>query len=235
MSRCVLAAASLAAGALLFAGCASTPGASGSSPSVEEPSASAVDLEVAAGWLDGGRFISLVTWGSSSCVPVADEATLGADGSVAVTLSTPGEVCTADYAPRATLVAPPEGVDPAEGLDLVVTLDDARGEVSLDPFSGDAVAEYTPAAGWIDDGMFALLTWGSSSCAPVVESTSVDSSVSPVEVSVVFADPGMKACTRDMAPRIALVSVDGAARDGAVAVLTGGGAEFADPVTVPIA
>ena len=54
-----------------------------------------------AAWLDDGRIIGLVTMGSSSCVPAAEEATLEADGSLSVTLVEPDAdtACTADSCP----------------------------------------------------------------------------------------------------------------------------------------
>ena len=111
----------LAGGAL--AGCA-TPAASGpsASPSTDGDS---TEFEMDAAWLDDGRIIGLVTMGSSSCVPAAEEATLEADGSLSVTLVEPDAdtACTADMATRVTLVEVPEGVDPAEDLAITVTGD----------------------------------------------------------------------------------------------------------------
>lgn len=222
-----LAAVSLAVGALLFAGCTSaTPGGDATDPAVSE-------IEVAAGWLDGGRTVAVVTWGSSSCVPIAEDVTLGADGTVAVELGgiDPAAVCTADFAPRATLVGLPDGADAGDGIDLVVTLDDVRGEVSLDAYTGGAVAEYTPSAGWVADDLFAILTWGSSSCAPVIGNVE---EIAEAEVSVFFADLGERPCTMDMAPRVVLAGIAGVSHDGATVTLSGGDAQFAEPVTVPI-
>ena len=71
-----------------------------------------------AAWLDDGRIIGLVTTGSSTCVPAADEAMLEDDGTLSVTLVEPeaDTACTTDLVPRVTLVEVPEGVDPAEDL-----------------------------------------------------------------------------------------------------------------------
>lgn len=222
-----LAAVSLAVGALLFAGCTSAaPGGDATDPAVSE-------IELAAGWLDGGRTVAVVTWGSSSCVPIAEDVTLGADGTVAVELGgiDPAAVCTADFAPRATLVGLPDGVEAGDGVDLVVTLDDVRGEIALGAYAGGTVAEFSPSAGWVADDLFAILTWGSSSCAPVIETVE---ETSATEVSVVFADLGERACTMDMAPRVVLAGVADVSHDGATVTLSGGDAEFAEPVTLPI-
>jgi len=222
----------VAAGAIALAGC----GAATAPPAGQPTSTgSSGPLDVSAGWLDGGRAVALVTHGSSSCVPSASEAALQADGSVAVTLADPtgDAVCTADYAPRASLVSLPEGVDAAATLELTVTLGDSRGAVALDAYSGATVAEYAPSAGWIGPTSFAILTWGSSSCAPRVQSAVANGT----DIAVTFFDlPADQACTMDMAPRVALASVEVARGASAMtATLFGGDAAFATPVTIPIA
>ena len=208
---------------LVLVGCAGSASPAGS------PSATGGTqvLDVSAGWLDGGRAVAVVTHGSSSCVPSASEVSVHADGSVAVTLVDPtGEaVCTADLAPRASLVSLPNGVDAAAKLSLTVSLGTARGQVTLEPYAGPAVAEYAPSAGWIDGNVLAILTWGSSSCA-----LRVQSAVSTgTDVAVTFVDPPAdRACTMDMAPRATLLSFgDDAVDDDAPFTLTlvGGGLE----------
>lgn len=230
--RAIALSALLVAGALALAGCASGPVAPAGTPTDAGGTAA---LEVSAGWLDGGRAVALVTQGSSSCVPSASEARLQADGSVAVTLVDPtGDVvCTADLAPRVSVFSLPEGADASATLDLTVIHGDARGEVTLSPYTGGAVAEYAPSAGWVGDGTLAILTWGSSSCAPAVQ----DAAVNGTDVAVTFAAlPADRACTMDMAPRAVLAHVDGAvAASGMTATLSGGDAQFASPVTIPIA
>lgn len=230
----------LGAAALLLAGCASATPATSGGTSVPGSAPSGVsELEVEAGWLDGGRQIALVTWGSSGCVPTASEATVQADGTLAVTLDDgdPATACTADYAPRVTLVGVPENVDPTKDLDLVITGGGSRGETDLDGAPGLAAGgstDYAPSAGWVDGDMIAVLTWGSSSCAPQVESVAASDRAN---VTVTFATPpANQACTMDMAPRAVLVSVDGLDVDDDVATLTlsGGDAQFATPVTVSI-
>lgn len=234
--RSLTLAALLGAGALLLAGCAtgSTGPASGGSSA---PTAS-TELELQAGWLDGGRQIALVTQGSSSCVPMVSDATLQADGTLAISLedAPADQVCTADFAPRVSLAAAPEGVDATKALAIVVTdAHGARGEVELAGATGlVAPTENAPSAGWVSADSFALLTWGSSSCAPVVQDVAASA---PTSVTVTFATPPAdQMCTMDMAPRVALVSTAGLTVDatGATVTLTGGDAQFATPVTVPI-
>jgi len=217
---------------IAFAGCAG-----GSTPPAGSPTGTGGSgpLEVSAGWLDGGRAVAVVTHGSSSCVPSVSEVALQADGSVAVTLVDPAgdAVCTADYAPRASLVSLPTGVDAAATLELTVMLGASRGHVALDAYTGPAATEYAPSAGWIDANSFAILTWGSSSCAPRVQSAVANGN----DIAVTFVEfPADQPCTMDMGPRVVLASVEAAAAaSGMTATLSGGDAQFATPVTIPIA
>lgn len=234
ISRTLSLLAVIGAGALALVGCTSTTPNSASSGS-GAPAAGG-ELDVDAGWLDGGRMVAIVTQGSSGCIPIATAVTLQADGSVAVTLEAPAGdvVCTADFVPRASLVVLPDDADAAAELDLVVTYGDARGETDLDPYSGGPVEEFAPSAGWIDDGQFAILTWGSSSCAPRIDHVLADATDS---LTVVFVDPPAdQMCTMDMAPRVVLATVGDVDDDSiATVTLTGGGAEFATPITIPLA
>lgn len=208
----------------VLAGCATSPGGDGTG------------VELDAAWLDDGRMIGLITMGSSTCVPYADEPTL--DGAVLeVTLIEPeGDTpCTRDLVPRVTLVGVPEGVDPSQDLDIRVSGDGYSGETDLDGVAGLAgpggITEYAPSAGWADaDDTFVILTWGSSSCAPVVESVEA---TGPAEVTVAFAEfPANQVCTMDMAPRGAVATVSGLEADSNVELILTD--SVSDPITVPI-
>lgn len=224
----------LLAGGVL-AGCASSVAdAPSGSPS---GGASDTAIELDAAWLDDGRIIGLVTMGSSTCVPAADDAALQADGSLAVTLMEPDAdtVCTADMAPRVTLVEVPEGVDPSEDLVITVSGDGTSGTVELDgadDLTGGGMTEYLPSAGWTEtDGQFVFLTWGSSTCVPVISEVAA---TGPAEVTVTFqAPPEDQVCTMDMAPRAAVTSVEGLEEDDDVTLVLAGTPEF-DGVSVPI-
>ena len=237
---------SLAAGlglALLAAGvlsaCASPGGPGSGTASTPSSSASAsadagVETELEAAWLDNGRMIGLVTVGSSTCVPTAGEVAY-ADGVLEVELVDPPEdtACTRDLAPRVTVAGVPEGVDPTQDLEVRVTGaysgdTDLDGVDGLDP-SGET--DYLPSAGWVDDdGQFVVLSWGSSSCVPAVESVTA----AGTDVTVTFATPPAdQVCTMDMAPRGTLVQLDGGLDDDAEAFAILTGAEF-DNVRIPI-
>lgn len=210
-SRLVLAASTLFAAALLVAGCAGSPGATPpTSSATPDDSASApappAEDDIEAAWLDDGRMFAIVTWGSSTCVPVVDEVT--ADGQkVTVSLVDPpssdGEekACTADLAARASVGGIPEGVDPTKDVEFVVTVGDVTDDVDLDGNSAltgtpGSSTEYAPSAGWFDDDGAVLLTWGSSTCPPIVESVEEQQG----GATVTFAtEDGV--CTMDMVPR----------------------------------
>ncbi|MDX2377809.1 hypothetical protein M4I32_13465 [Microbacterium sp. LRZ72] len=230
-------AAATAGGLMLIAalaGCASAPGGE-PTESRSAPSETA-EIEADAAWLDEGRMIGLVTWGSSTCVPGVEQTTVLDDGTLVVELAEPpaDEPCTADYAPRITLVDVPEGVDPALDLAIEVTGGGIDGEISLDGVPGldpSGMTEYLPSAGWADeDGVFVLLTWGSSTCIPVISSVVA---TGPAEVTVTFETPPEdQICTMDVVPRPELVSVEGLEeRGGVTAVLVGD--EF-DGTRIPV-
>lgn len=199
----------LFAAALLVAGCTAGPG-SETPTSSPAPSADSVDdqNDIEAALLDDGRMFAVITLGSSTCVPQVDQVT--ADGqTVTVTLVDPDESqpCTKDLAPRASIGALPEGVDPKSDITLNVTYGDLTDDVDLD---GDPAAtgtpgtttEFQPSAGWFDDGGLVLLTWGSSSCAPVVESLEGSGNAG----TATFVTDEGQVCTMDMAPRATLLT-----------------------------
>ncbi|MFK4834250.1 hypothetical protein ACI3KY_00815 [Microbacterium sp. ZW T2_14] len=226
----------LAAG--LLTACA-TPAGSGGTPSSSATTQGddSDEQEVGAAWLDGGRMIGIVTQGSSTCVPTAEEATYS-NGVMKVTLveAAGTTACTRDLVPRVSLVGTPEGVDPADGVEIeVTTAEGMHGDTDLEGVPDLAVGgetDYLPSAGWTDvDGQFVILSWGSSTCAPVIENTEATGAN---EVTVTFVTPpASQVCTMDMAPRGVVTAVNGLEDEDAdtFAILTG--AEF-DNVRIPI-
>lgn len=222
----------LLGGALV--GCASS---SGGTASATPDASQGTESEIDAAWLDDGRIIGLVTQGSSTCVPAAEDSKLDADGSLLVTLVEPEETtpCTRDLVPRVTLVEVPEGVDPSQDLKIVVSGDGYSGSAELDGvegLAGGGMTDYLPSAGWTEsDDQFVLLTWGSSSCVPVIEDAAA---TGPAEVTVTFVTPPAdQVCTMDMGPRATVAVVDGLEEDSDVTLVLAGSAEF-DNVSVPI-
>ncbi len=111
--------------------------------------------------------------------------------------------CTSDLVPRVTLVGVPQDVDPAESLDIEVTGDEYFGQVELEGVEGldpSGETDYEPSAGWATaPGQFVILTWGSSTCIPVIEDVAA---TGPAEVTVTYqTPPDNQACTMDMVPR----------------------------------
>lgn len=147
---------------------------------------------------------AVVTWGSSSCVPTVGAVTAnGQTVSVELDDGDEDQACTEDLGPRASLGALPEGVDPTQDVELVVTLGDVTDDVDLDgnpAFTANAPGT-DPSAGWFDDGSLVLLTWGSSTCTPIVED--VESSGRTGTVTFTTED---RVCTMDMAPRATIIS-----------------------------
>ncbi|HWV49001.1 MAG TPA: hypothetical protein VN035_06040 [Microbacterium sp.] len=238
ISRHLLPLAGLAAVAVLAAGCATTPpGSNPTSSSAPEQStapAPVTDGETDAAWLDDGRMFAIVTTGSSTCIPQVDE--VAASGQqVAVTLVDAEEnaICTDDLAPRASVGAFPEGIDPTKDVEFVVSYDgvtddaDLDGDPSLTGIPGSPT-EYTPSAGWFDDESLVLLTWGSSSCPPIVESVEGSGAAG----TVTFATEEAKACTMDMAPRAAIIAFpdDEVEDDGFQLTLVGANLDATIPV-----
>lgn len=208
--RATAMAALLVAGTML-AGCATPSGGSTEPPAptavTETDSPAAAELHAA--WLDAGRGVGIVTYGSSTCLPTVDDVE-GEGSSVTVTIAEPEDKpCTMDYVPRATYVALPAGVDVTQDLTVVLT-GALEGSVVLDDDDdltgtpGDST-DFMPSAGWFDKTGFVVLTWGSSTCAPVVSSVEA---AGDGALALTFADlPEGQACSRDMAPRVAVAGV----------------------------
>lgn len=203
--------AALAASALLLSGCTDAdpqPPQSTPAPTTTQGPV-APQASLAAAWLDDGRAFALVTYGSSSCVPVVSD--VGADGqNVTVTLTEEeAEACTDDYVPRAALVGLPEGVDPTRDVDVTVR-DESGGTESRveldgdDDLSGAGLSDFQASAGWFSDRGIVLLTWGSGSCVPVVES--VDERADSATVTFVES-PADRVCTADMRARTTVLEL----------------------------
>ena len=224
----------LAIAAVLLTACASS---GPNTPATTEPTEEAItpDPDLGAAWLDGGRLVGLVTLGSSTCIPQAEAAEL-VDGVLEVTLVEPAEdeACTADLVPRVTLVDVPDDVDPAQVLPISVSRENYFGEVDLPGvagLTGEGETDNLPSAGWSTvQGQFIVLTWGSSTCVPVISDVAA---TGPAQVTVNYDDvPENQVCTMDMVSRAQVTAVNGLTGVADVqAVLTGG--EF-DNVAIPI-
>jgi len=203
----------LAAVALLSAGCTTTP-ASPAPTSTSGSDAGAPGLErtaddVEAAWLDDGRAIGIVTWGSSTrtCQPAVSGT--DAEGQrVTLTLEDPAEAaegCDTDLGPRAVIVPVPDGVDVTKDVDLQVTHGDLTADIDLDGLDAapQGASEQQASAGWFEDDGIVLLTYGSSSCPPVVQ----DLEMTDTGATVTFSAVADRVCTMDFAPRATVITL----------------------------
>lgn len=221
----------LAAVALSAAGCAASPASPAPTSTAGDPTSTAgpddssptfdrTADDVEAAWLDSGRMIGIVTWGSSTCRPHVED--VQADGqSVAVALADPDAMaCTDDLGPRAVVAMLPEGVDVTKDVDLRVTYGDLSADVDLDGLDAapQGAGDQQPSAGWFDDDGIVLLTWGSSSCPPVVQ----DVAMTDAGATVKFNDfeTADRICTMDFAPRATVITLPEEHDDDAPFTLT---------------
>ncbi len=150
--------------------------------------------------------------GSSGCPPqVGDITASGQTVTVAFTEPAAATPCTSDYAPRASYVPLPSGVDATKAVQIVGT-GALGGTVTLSALAASPAAAggHSPSAGWVEtsppasdvpQGSFAFLTWGSSTCPPTVGSVTTKSAGT---LTLMFAAPSTAACTMDMVPRVGL-------------------------------
>ncbi|MEV8218409.1 hypothetical protein AB0O65_01440 [Microbacterium sp. NPDC077391] len=229
-SRTLPVVATLAAVALLSTGCATRPGSDAPTSSRAPSGASSAPVadgvsEVEVAWIDGGRAVALLTWGSSSCEPTVDDVSAAKQG-IRVILAASGEkACTDDLAPRALMVPVPEGVDVTSDVEVEVVHGQRTDIADLEALAEtpQGQTDFQPTASWYDDGGLVLLTWGSSSCRPVVD----DVQATDAGATVTFQDID-RPCTMDMAPRLTPLSVPGDRSDGPYELtLVGGGLDGA--------
>ncbi|MGM7668001.1 hypothetical protein [Microbacterium sp. A93] len=240
--RLAMSAAAVLATALLVVGCSSSPGSSTpTSDATPDDSGSSTtpvtDDDIEAAWLDNGRLFAIVTWGSSTCVPVVDEVTANGQTVTVALADAPSAdgaetACTADLAPRASIGGVPEGVDPTKDVEFVVTVDGVTDDAELDgnaALTGTPGSEtdYAPSAGWFDDEGVVLLTWGSSTCPPIVENLEEQ----PGGATVTFKTEDRQ-CTMDMAPRATMLGFSDDIDDDGDFILTLVGDNLDGAVTV---
>lgn len=233
--------------AALLAGCASTTGGQGSESPTSTPAATENAItttgtpspletnlpggpgqpDVTAGWVGDGM-LGIVTHGSSTCPPTV--VSVEPKGGAVDVVMTDGEprACTMDFRPRVTLAGMPEGVDLTKDLDVNIIYNTDLPTLTVGPSeSADPADIGKPSAGLVAPGVLGVVTYGSSTCVPTVESIDQKDAL----VTVTFATPPAdQACTKDLAPRVSTVEV-GELADGTEVSLPNaeGGA-----VTVPI-
>ncbi|BDV29558.1 hypothetical protein [Microbacterium terricola] len=217
----------------LVSACATGVPGSGSGTGLVAPSEGVGEsAELDAAWLDDGRMIGLVTWGSSTCVPTVDG--VSAEGQIVrvALIDAEADACTADMAARVTLITTPESLDVGKDVTIAVSgaiesSDELEGDAALAGPGG--MTDNLPSAGWADD-LIVILSWGSSTCVPVLEKIEATGAA---ELTATFAEvPDDQVCTMDIGPR-ALVSDAPELEEDDDAFLVMLGDEF-DNVRVPI-
>src|SRR5690606_931109 len=148
--------------------------------------------------------------GSSTCVPIVESAEADGD-TITIVLTDPeaGTPCTRDLQPRISGVGLPDGADATKPLTLDVTYNDTTASIDLEASSTLATdpLEMAPSAGYAGPNTIGLVTYGSSTCVPAVESAEPGDDASNLVVT--FATPDAnQPCTMDMAPRITTVHAD---------------------------
>ena len=213
-TRLILTASVLGLAALL-SGCATTastsptqsPDASAAPTAPEETTSPESDMT--AGWLAAGTTVGIVTIGSSTCVPVVESATASGD-TVTVTLADPpaDQPCTRDLQARITGVGIPDGVDTTAPLTLDVTYNDVTATIDLEASEATGTpTDMGPSAGYVGAGTIGLVTYGSSTCVPAVESA--EPGDDPAHLTVTFTTPeANQPCTMDYVPRITTIHAD---------------------------
>lgn len=233
--RSALLALPVLAAALLSAGCAAqTPASnptSSASPAASDSQAPSDSLpdertanDVEAAWIDGGRGVAIVTWGSSTCVPFVEAVDAEGQTITVELVDDDATACTDDLVPRASSVGLPAGVDSSKDVEVKVTYGEVTGDADLDaltdPVDPDSETDYLPSAGWFDDQGIVLLTWGSSTCPPQLEK--IDQSATTATATFFTTD---QVCTMDMAPQLTILGLPNAHEgdEPLQLVLTGGG------------
>jgi len=117
----------------------------------------------------------------------------------------------------------PEGVDPHENVTIHVSYGDQETSIELDGESGLAgvpgtPTDYLPSAAWVQDGFgIMLLTWGSSTCLPVIGQ--VDETDTAITVNFNTVDG---VCTMDMVPRLTMIGLTDKNDDRTLELVGGG-------------
>lgn len=220
-SRILMLAAAAGLAAVLT-GCAtnaSQPGASTGNTAAPSPDSTAVIPdgwpEIQAVWLNADSIV--ITAPGDGCRPTLTDVVVG-DGTLDVTIEklSADATCTEPLLTYGYLLVAPAGIDTSQPLTLNITnwMGDAK-TITLDgnpaggPVPADKMMTPAPAAVWVNDTDIAVLTYGSSSCAPM----SGTFSGAGDSLTLTLAEPDTMMCTMDYAPRITIVSAPDIAKD----------------------
>lgn len=239
MNTRLLALASLAAAsALVLSGCSNAAAPQDTPTPTETDTASeAPDLGVA--WLAGGNAIALETFGSGSrdCYPnIGGFGVNGNEITVRIDPLPADQICTMDYRAQLSLIdleASISELNTKKDVVVKVEYSDAGKTFEagvLPAITVDAAQKTAPSAGWIDQNLIALLTYGTGTvdCWPIFAGTTAPNAAQGVLDVAFESSTHTGACTADFRPQLHEVYVEDGLVDPALInelVLNGAGFE----------
>lgn len=203
------AAATLAA---VLTGCATNAAPTSEPTPTDDATTPESSSLLAANWLtEDAIAISLP---GDGCKPMITDIVTG-DQTIDVTFTREGETdgatpvaCTKQLVQRGIYLGIPAGIDTSKDVALTITnvggdseTVTLAGRADGGPIPADKMANQGVAATWITPTQLAVLTWGSSSCAPIGATSAVDGDTTVVTLEL----PDSKMCTMDLVPRVNLV------------------------------
>lgn len=166
-------------------------------------------------WLDANSFV-LQTWGDA-CAPQIGDLVAGEQSLEIVLVDGSDEVCAAVQTAHGMYVGLPAGFDSSRPVELTVTgTEGEETELTLPGLTAgeiipaDRMYDQAPRAAWLDEHELAVLTWGSSTCAPA---SGALEAISAKEGVVRLEPSANEVCTMDLVPQITFVPADGLDED----------------------
>lgn len=217
--RFVLLAAAACLAAVLT-GCATNAAQPGNTPdaapTTDAPGTDVNGLpEMQAVWVGSESII--ITAPGDGCRPTLTDVVVG-DQSLDVRIEKLGgeEACMQPLIVYGHLLVIPAGIDTSKPLTLNVTnWDDQTADIELAGNSdgglvpADKMIQPAPAAVWVNDSDIAVLTYGSSSCAPIGGEFTGEGET----LTLKLTDPDTQMCTMDYAPRVTIIHAPDVAKD----------------------
>ena len=199
----------------VLSGCAASAGTSPASESTSDPDVSDATYAPRAAWLDATSFV-LKTWGDA-CAPQIGDLVAGEQSLEIVLVDGAGEVCAAVQTAHGVYLGLPAGFDSSRPVELTVTaVGGEKTELTLPALAAgeiipaDRMSPQIPAAAWIAAHELAILTWGSSTCAPA---SGTLQSVSTREGIIRLEPSSNEVCTMDLVPQLTFVPSEGVDAD----------------------
>ncbi|WP_040168255.1 hypothetical protein [Microbacterium gorillae] len=228
----------LAAAAVALVGCA-TPIAGGAGSATggttpdptSTPSTSSVTVsvdQVQVSWLTTTSMVVILPAGS--CPLHIGDIVAGTQKLTVTFAAKSGASCAPTTAAQKYVLGVPAGVDTTKDLAVTIVTPEGKTDVTLSGLAGGEVIPEDrsiapePAASWVGPHTLAVLTYGSSSCAPTGGAVADG-------VLTLKDPPADTACTMDLAPRVTLIDAPDVAHDAKL-TLAGSTTSGGSPVTL---